>query len=97
MKDTLAEQTAWNAAVAPVPDRVAHFTMLMDTQLALMPDNAARRRALVLELAKWERLFGSFLGMCGSPKYVAQPNEPDAWDYANLIAAISLRLERVRP
>lgn len=86
-----------NIHTQPASDRVAHFTMLMDAQLALMPDDCARRRALVLELAKWERLFGSFLGMRGEPKYVAQPNEPDAWDYANLIAAISLRLERVGP
>lgn len=80
---------------APASDRVAHFTMLMDARLALMRDDAARRRALVLELARWERLFGIFVRMVESPDYVPDDDGPDAFDYANTIAAISVRIGRM--
>jgi len=67
-------------------DRIERYRRRLDAHLATLPDDLARRRFCDREFARWERLYGDWLG---NPSLM--PVGATAFDFSITLADISLR------
>jgi hypothetical protein len=77
--------------------RTDRFIARVDECLKTLPDDAARRRFLEVQLETWEHRYSEFIAAEGDSLPVTNPaDRPTAFDYVCTIAALAGRRDLIK-